>query len=453
MSAHGLAAAVDKMRDAGVDETAIKVFEHLYKEVESGATGAIAEAEIMPVVDPPAFTPTDDVDQAAREALAQTVVIKLNGGLGTSMGLDAAKTLLPVREGISFLDIIVRQILDSRQRYGVRLPLIFMNSFRTDADTLAALAPYGDLAVGDIPLTFVQNQEPKLDAETLEPVSWPEDPSLEWCPPGHGDLFTALVATGILDQLLEQGFRYAAVSNGDNLGAAPDPAMAGWVAQSGAPFVAEVCRRTPNDRKGGHVAVRRSDGHLVLRDTAMTSDADMPYFEDIELHAYFNTNNLWFDLRALKQALDDNNGFLPLPLIRNVKTVDPTKPESTPVIQIESGMGTAIGLFDGAVALAVPRDRFLPVKTTNELLLVRSDIFELGEDWRLRSRRATLPEVKLDSRYYKTMADFEKRIPVAPSLIDVEKLTVAGDWSFEPGVVLAGEVELPDKGSAHIKTA
>ncbi|MGL4832497.1 MAG: UTP--glucose-1-phosphate uridylyltransferase [Propionibacteriaceae bacterium] len=449
MSEQGLAAAVTKMRDAGVNETAIKVFAHLYGEVEAGATGTIPEASIRPVVDPAAFTPTGKVSDSDLEALSKTVIIKLNGGLGTSMGLDAAKTLLPVREGVSFLDIIVRQILDARERYGVRLPLIFMNSFRTDADTLAALAPYEQLAVDDLPLSFIQSQEPKLTADTLEPVSWPQDPSLEWCPPGHGELFSALVSTGLLDQLIAQGYRFASVSNGDNLGAAPDPEMAGAVATSAAPFIAEVCRRTPNDRKGGHVAVRKADDHLILRDLAMTDPQDLEYFEDIELHAYFNTNNLWFDLHALKELLERNDGFLPLPLIRNLKTVDPTQPESTPVIQIESGMGTAIELFDGGLALEVPRDRFLPVKTTNELLLVRSDIFDLGPDWRLRARRDQLPEITLAAQYYKTMADFEQRVPVAPSLIGVDSLTVAGDWTFALGVVLNGDVVLPQTQQAE----
>ena len=99
---------------------------------------------------------------------------------------------------------------------------MFMNSFRTRDDTLAALARYDDLAVDGLDLDFLQSQEPKLRADDLTPVEWPADPSLEWCPPGHGDLYTSLVTSGVLDRLLELGYRYASVSNSDNLGAAPE---------------------------------------------------------------------------------------------------------------------------------------------------------------------------------------------------------------------------------------
>ena len=71
-----------------------------------------------------------------------------------------------------------------------------MNSFRTQDDTLAALAPYADLEVDGLGLDFLQNSEPKLRADDLTPVEWPADPTLEWCPPGHGDLYTALMALG-----------------------------------------------------------------------------------------------------------------------------------------------------------------------------------------------------------------------------------------------------------------
>ena len=190
-------------------------------------------------------------------------MIKLNGGLGTSMGLDRAKSLLSVRDGKNFLDLQVAQVLHARRAHGVRLPLLFMNSFRTRDDTLAHLARYGDLAVEGLPLDFVQNAIPKIDAQTFEPVAWPDDPELEWCPPGHGDIYVALEASGILEDLLDKGFRYASLANGDNLGAGPNATLAGWFAASGAPYAAEVCVRTPNDRKGGHLAVRRSDGQLI----------------------------------------------------------------------------------------------------------------------------------------------------------------------------------------------
>ena len=198
-----------------------------------------------------------------------------------------------------------------------------MDSFRTSDDTLAALAAHPGLATDGLPLDFLQNREPKLRSDDLTPVSWPADPTLEWCPPGHGDIYTALDASGLLRSLLDQGYKYLFVSNADNLGARPDPALAAWFAASGSPFAAEFCRRTAADRKGGHLARRSSDGQLVLRESAQTRPEDEDAFGDINRHKFFNTNNLWLDLVALDAVLQANDGVLGLPIIRNVKTVDP----------------------------------------------------------------------------------------------------------------------------------
>ncbi|NLE98173.1 MAG: UTP--glucose-1-phosphate uridylyltransferase, partial [Propionibacterium sp.] len=287
------------------------------------------------------------------------------------------------------------------------------------------------------------NQEPKLRADDLTPVEWPADPSLEWCPPGHGDLYPALEGSGVLDQLLAAGFKYACVSNGDNLGASPDPRIAGWFANSGAPYAAEVCRRTVNDKKGGHLAVRKSDGQLILRDTAQTLEEDMQYFTDEHRHPFFHTNNLWFDLERLRAMLTERNSVLGLALIRNEKTVDPTDSSSTPVIQIESAMGAAIEVFDGATAICVGRDRFLPVKTTNELLLLRSDVYDL-DGGHLVAQTDASPEIDLDSRYYKKVDEFAERFPEAPSLKQAKRLRVEGDWTFGRDVTVVGDVTLAE---------
>lgn len=449
--APGLQAAQEKMTAAGVDQTAIDVFSHYFGQLEAGATGLIREATITPLVDPARLSDvTVDPDQA-REAFARTAIIRLNGGLGTSMGMDKAKSLLPVRDGKSFLDVIVSQVRHARAATGAPLPLILMDSFRTQADSLAALAPYGDLAVEGLPLDFLQNQEPKLLVDGLMPVEWPREPSLEWCPPGHGDIYTALLGSGILKALLDAGFRYAATGNSDNLGSVPSATIAGWFAASGAPYAAELCPRTTADRKGGHLAIRKSDGRLILRDTAQTAPEEMDYFTDEHHHPFFHTNNLWFDLEKLYAALTERGAVLGLPLIRNVKNVDPTDSTSPEVFQIETAMGAAIEVFEGATAIVVERERFLPVKTTNDLLLLRSDAYELGEDGGLRLARESAPLVDLDPRYFKTMAIFDARFPHgAPSLRDASSLTVRGDWTFGAGVTCRGDVVLKDTGSAEI---
>ncbi|MCB0913370.1 MAG: UTP--glucose-1-phosphate uridylyltransferase, partial [Propionibacteriaceae bacterium] len=298
---------------AGIPEPAIEVFSRFHRLCAAGETGIIAEDTIRPLVDPARLEDVDIDPGQARAALAQTVMIKLNGGLGTSMGLDGAKTLLPVREGLNFLDLIVQQVRHARRAHGVRLPLLFMNSFRTRTDTLAHLKRYPDLPVDDLPVDFLQNREPKVRADDLAPVEWPADPALEWCPPGHGDIYTALWASGLIDALLERGYRYASLANGDNLGAAPDARLAGWFARTGTPYAAEVCTRTANDRKGGHLAIRTSDGRLILRDSAQTADEEQRFFQDENRHPFFHANNLWLDLQQLRATLLERGGVLGLP--------------------------------------------------------------------------------------------------------------------------------------------
>ncbi|HET6740141.1 MAG TPA: UTP--glucose-1-phosphate uridylyltransferase, partial [Kribbella sp.] len=232
----GLRQAQEKMRAAGAADVAIRVFTHYYRLLESGHQGKIREDEIEPVGELPHLDHLDTDPEALRAALAETVVIKLNGGLGTSMGVTGPKSALPVKDGLSFLDIIARQILSTRRAYDVPLPLVLMNSFRTKAESLQILGEYEGLAVDGLPLDFLQNMEPKLLADDLTPAEWEADPELAWCPPGHGDLFTALVASGTLDALREHGFRHAFISNADNLGATPDPRIAAWMAEHDVPF-------------------------------------------------------------------------------------------------------------------------------------------------------------------------------------------------------------------------
>jgi UTP--glucose-1-phosphate uridylyltransferase len=436
----GLDAAVEKMRAEGLGDAAVESFARQYERLRAGETGTLAEAEIEPVAELP---DAEDLEAEAGPALLdQAVVIKLNGGLGTSMGMTKAKSLLEVKEGRTFLDLIAEQILDLRERSGARLPLVLMNSFATREDSLAALERYGDLSAG-LPADFVQNKVPKLRADDLEPVQCPGDPSLEWAPPGHGDLYTALVTSGMLDALTGDGYRYAFVSNSDNLGAVLDPRILAWLAESGAPFLMEVADRTSSDRKGGHLARRASDGGLVLREIAQTPDEDVDAFQDTSRHRYFNTNTLWVDLHALRDVLS-GAGVLDLPMIVNRKTVDPGDKGSTPVIQLETAMGAAIGVFEGAAALRVPRSRFVPVKTTNDLLSLRSDAYVIGDGRAVHlapERDGVPPFVDLDADHYKLVRQFEERFPQgAPSLVACSALHVRGDVTFGAGVVVRGDV-------------
>ncbi len=441
MSDQGLRASVELMERRGLGPEAIKVFEHYYEQLEGGAQGTIPEDTIEPLGTVTELLQVSVTDEEARRALSQTAVIKLNGGLGTGMGMTGAKSALEVKDGLTFLDIIAKQVLALRERWDVELPLVLMNSFRTHEESLRILEKYDTLPVEGLPLDFLQSAEPKLRPDDLTPIRWPQDPELEWCPPGHGDVYVSLVTSGVLDALLAKGIRYAFLSNSDNLGATCDPDVAAWMVEHGLPFVAEVCKRTKSDRKGGHLAVRKSDGRIVLRDTATVAEGEESYFRDIKRHSTFNANNVWIDLTVLRERMTARQGVLGLPIIVNHKNVDPADPTSPEVIQMESAMGTAIEVFEGSEAILVPRTRFRPVKTTNDLLVIRSDYFELDDSFHIvQTGQGAEPYVDLDSAY-RFVPGFEKRFPHGvPSMKECTSLRVIGDPVFGRNVRCVGEV-------------
>ena len=436
------------MTAAGMGDAAIRAFRRNYEALLRDETGLIPEEAIAPAEELACFEAIAANAQVDAALLAQAVVIKLNGGLGTGMGLQGPKSLLEVRAGVNFLDLMVRQILDLRQSSGAKVRLLLMNSFSTSGDTLAHLEKYRADGLADAAeVEFMQNQIPKIDAVALAPAEWPADPDLEWCPPGHGDLYPALVGSGWLDRLLAEGVKYAFVSNSDNLGAILDPALLSYFAGSGAPFLMEVTRRTGADRKGGHLARRKSDGRLLLREVAQCPQEDLAVFQDIERHRYFNTNSLWLRLDLLKEQLAADAGVLPLPMIRNNKTIDPRDKNSPAVVQLESAMGAAIECFAGAAAIEVPRSRFAPVKTTADLLALRSDAYEVLADGRVRlapSRGGVPPLISLADEY--KLVDQLEPLGV-PSLIGCKSLKVSGPVHFADGVLVQGEVEISNASS------
>ncbi len=427
-----------RMRADGLPAIVIDTFREHYRQLVEGATGMVGEQEICPAPRlPDAETLPPQLDAIGQQALGKTILLKLNGGLGTGMGLERAKSLLVVKEGLTFLDVIARQALHAGA------PLVLMNSFATHADSLPVLRRYPALN-GAIPLDFVQHHVPKVRRSDLAPAVWPANPDLEWAPPGHGDIYTALVTSGMLQTLLQHGYDYAFVSNADNLGAVMDVRLLGYFVQQGLPFMMECANRTPMDRKGGHLA-QRQGGQLLLRESAQCPPQDVEHFQDISRHRYFNTNNLWLHLPALHALLQARNHILGLPLIRNAKTVDPRDADSTPVYQLETAMGSAIAIIPGAGAVRVPRSRFAPVKNTNDLLAVRSDAYLLTPEYHIipNPQRRGEVVIDLDPRFYRLADDLEARFPHgAPSLLACESLTVRGDVQFGAGVRVQGRVTI-----------
>jgi UTP--glucose-1-phosphate uridylyltransferase len=418
----------------------IDTFEHYYEQLVAGETGMIPESSIQPVKSLP------DVEAfpaklalLGKKAMRKTAVIKLNGGLGTSMGLERAKALLPVKDGLTFLDVIARQSLKAN------VPLVLMNSFATEQDSLHALQNYNDLNRTTMPLSFVQHREPKITQADFSPALWPKNPDLEWCPPGHGDIYTALMTRGTMSAFASQGYEYVFVSNADNLGAVLDLSILGYMVESKIPFLMEVADRTEMDKKGGHLA-QRPDGQLVLRESAQCPADDKVTFQDVTLHKYFNTNNLWIHLPTLAQLMEGRGNKLGLPMIRNSKTVDPRDGDSTPVYQLETAMGSAIAVFQDSQAVRVPRTRFAPVKKTDDLLAVRSDSYTLTSAFHVEpspGRRFDELLVVLDPAHFKFVNDLDERFPFGPpSLVNAHSFIVEGDFRFGRDVVCKGDVRL-----------
>lgn len=432
----------EKMEAAAVSEAAIRAFERNYQALLRNESGMIPEDSISPCDLVPNLADISSGDEAFdSKLLAKTVVIKLNGGLGTSMGLQKAKSLLPVKGDTTFLDIIAHQIIHLREETGAKVRFLLMDSFSTSEDTLEHMESYKtqDLS-GAEHIELMQNQIPKIDVETMEPATWEKNPSNEWCPPGHGDLYAALAGSGWLDALLSGGVKYAFVSNSDNLGAVLDPGILNYFAESDMPFLMEATRRTEADKKGGHLAVRNADNQLLLREVAQCASEDLDEFQNIDKHQYFNTNSLWIRLDVLKDLLDKENGVLPLPMIKNQKTIDPRDKKSTAVYQLEVAMGAAIESFPGSGAICVPRSRFAPVKTTSDLFALRSDAYEQTPDGRIAlvaARDGKPPVIDLSDEY--KMVDSLEGLGM-PSLVKAEKLTVRGAVRFADGVTIVGKV-------------
>jgi UTP--glucose-1-phosphate uridylyltransferase len=169
------------------------------------------------------------------DALNKLAVLKVNGGLGTSMGMSrlysnfgcyntklpgmtGAKSALEVKDDMTFLDLTVRQIEHLNTTHHVDVPLILMTSFNTHEDTLRIIKKYANQQLRIT--TFNQSRYPRILKETLLPApQTPDDDKKNWYPPGHGDLYNALLHSGVLDQLIAEGKEYLFVSNSDNLGA------------------------------------------------------------------------------------------------------------------------------------------------------------------------------------------------------------------------------------------
>lgn len=434
------------MKKEGLHDLIIETFSYYLHQVLSGVSGKLSKSDIEPPGDSNLID-YNHLEKTDSGNLDRLVVIKLNGGLGTSMGLQKAKSLLPVKGELNFLDIIVKQVFHLRSRTGKQIPLLFMNSFNTNEETLSYLNKYPDLGLFEVPISFTQNKYPRIVKDSFLPYRHPTEEQKNWNPPGHGDIYTAMTVSGVLEKLLDSGIDYAFISNSDNLGAVVDERILNYVVDNDIPFLMEVCNRSEIDKKGGHLA-QNSQKQLLLREIAQCPDDELTEFQDIGLYRYFNTNNLWVDLRKLRDLMQQNKDLFLLPLILNLKEV-----EGTSVIQIETAMGAAIGMFQGSKALVVPRERFAPVKKTNDLLTIWSDAYTLRDDFQIVLNRECqgIPAVILDERYYQTIEQLQKRFPEgAPSLKNCRRLEIVGDIFFGDDVIFKGDIKIETEQPVYI---
>ncbi|MBT3756310.1 MAG: UTP--glucose-1-phosphate uridylyltransferase [Candidatus Cloacimonetes bacterium] len=428
---------VQIMENEGLEDLVIQSFSNSYYKILEGSTGKLSKSEIEPPTQKNLID-YNDLKSPEKSDLEKLAIIKLNGGLGTSMGLKKAKTLLKIKGENNFLDVIAQQIIHLRKQSDKDIPLIFMHSFNTQKDSLSYLEKYKDLALPHIPLDFFQNKFPKIKLSDLSPLKNAND-NLNWNPPGHGEIYTALAISGVLDKLISNGFEYAFISNSDNLGAVIDEKILAHFAEEKLPFMMEVCKRTEMDKKGGHLAQSKK-GQLMLRETAQCPDDEVELFQDINRYSYFNTNNLWVNLKALKQRLYENRYLLPLTMILNIKDVDGEQ-----VYQVESAMGAAISVFKNSRAIVVNRDRFAPVKKTNDMLAILSDAYELTPDFKLKlvNEYTTVPHIELSEKYYKNINDFETRFKGGiPSLKKCKSLSISENVTFRNNVKIVGDVKI-----------
>jgi len=370
------------------------------------------------------------------ELLSKLVVVKLNGGLGTSMGCKGPKSAISVRNNLTFLDLTLQQIQHLNRTYNVSVPLVLMNSFNTDEDTQKLLRKYTNVRVEVY--AFCQSRYPRINRETYMPIANDlNTDDLEcWYPPGHGNFYDAFYNSGLATKFIEAGKKYIFLSNIDNLGATVDLTILNFMHTDPKrpEFVMEVTDKTRADVKGGTLV--EYENRLMLLEIAQVPKEFVDEFKSVSKFRIFNTNNIWASLEAIKRVVEKKE--IEAEVIVNPKHLD----RGVDVIQLETAAGAAIKSFKGACGINVPRSRFLPVKKTSDLLLLMSNLYDIENgNLTLSSLRSfpTTPLVKLGSSFDK-VNDFLKRFQGIPDLLELDHLTVSGDVWFGRDVALKGTV-------------
>ncbi|KAM7540772.1 hypothetical protein Aperf_G00000034867 [Anoplocephala perfoliata] len=430
----------------------MQAFQDLFKRfIETKADVDWGKISLLPDTDIKQYSnlPKPSDPAIIKEYLNKLVVIKLNGGLGTSMGCTGPKSLISVRNDLTFLDLTIQQIENLNKTYGCNIPLVLMNSFNTHEETVKVLQKYQKVNV-EID-TFVQSMYPRLNRESLLPIVKHVDPHLligstesenfdrppvdlsGWYPPGHGDLYRRFCDSGLAEKMRAAGKEWIFISNIDNLGACVDLNILNFLCSnpSSAPgFVMEVTDKTRADVKGGTLVAY--EGRLRLLEIAQVPKEHVDEFTSVRKFHIFNTNNLWAKLSEVQELVRTNQ--MTMEIIRNPKTLD----SGLNIIQLEEAAGAAIRNFKCAVGINVPRSRFLPVKTTSDLLLLMSNLYTFENGTIQMSPKRSFPSVPLVKLgdEFKKVKDFLSRFSNIPDLLELDTLTIAGNVFIGPDVSL-----------------
>jgi len=374
------------------------------------------------------------------DLLNKLAILKLNGGLGTSMGCSGPKSAIEVKDHLNFIDLSVRQVEHLNSTYGTSVPIILMNSFNTKKQTEKLVGKYRNV------WSFEQSMFPRIYSDTLLPVlsdSAHQSSSEEdiektfegWYPPGHGDLFESLQDSGMLDKLIAEGKEYLFVSNIDNLKAVTDLSILNYVASRKIDFLMEVTEKTRADVKGGTLI--DYDGRLRLLEIAQVPEYHKTDFTSIRKFKIFNTNSIWISLSAIKEVLQKN--LLDLEVIENRKKIG----TGEEVVQLETALGAAIKHFSNSKGMVVPRSRFLPVKMCSDLFLLQSSLFSVKHGTLVMSGNRTTdtpPVVRLVGKNFKKVFDYKKKVKGPINIDELDRLTISGDVSLGKNVTLKGNV-------------
>ena len=368
-------------------------------------------------------------------------IVKINGGLGTSMGCTGPKSVIEVRNGLTFLDIIILQLKGLTRTFGVVVPLVLMNSFSTQKDTEKVIEKYKDDK--DVVIkTFLQHKFPRIDGETLLPVPHQlNGRKEEWYPPGHGDFLQSFVDSETFKELKKEGKEYLFLSNVDNLGATPDISIMHHFAEKKMDYALELTPKTLNDIKGGTL-IRYGD-RLKMLEVAQVPSDHLSEFQDISKFKVFNTNSIWMNIESIREVVEQQTLLNNMDIIVNRKMDGERK-----VIQLEIAVGCAVSAFKNTAAFIVPRNRFLPVKGCSDLFIIQSGLFGLTEDGHMVDKARKVADIPPSIKFGKEftfVADYQKHMKVIPNIDKLNSLVVEGNVIFGENVVLEGDVIIRNK--------